>query len=286
MYIKLLIQFIFYKKRIKCDMEFLSTAILEIFIYLLYQKETVEIDSLRLSCKDLNKLFENDSKKVIECSEHNGSTIINLKNKKQLIKFLQKYINNYKKENLKLSKNDLKLLNANNEFRGYLSYKDNLSYVIKILEKKAKSQNTFILYSNELPKNLIDGKLGRFLELILEICFQNYIEIIKCNFKKTGLLWYYKLEINIKLLKTFDEIDKALSQAYRIYDTVPNLTDKEKEVLNLILKAYSTSVIADNLISKKTGKKLSTSTVEKHINSILKKTKLADTKDLLVHFLK
>lgn len=63
-----------------------------------------------------------------------------------------------------------------------------------------------------------------------------------------------------------------------------DFTNREKEVLELIFKGYSTNQIANALTDEKSTKAISKSTVEKHINSILRKTQLNDTKDLLVKF--
>lgn len=71
------------------------------------------------------------------------------------------------------------------------------------------------------------------------------------------------------------------------YIQMPNgveFTNREKEVLELILKGFSTNQIANALADENSNKAISKSTVEKHINSILRKTELNDTKDLLVKF--
>jgi len=214
-------------------MNFLSADTLKILICLLCQKaEFIEIAPLNITTSfydELNMLFSDKSEDVIKCSKNKENIIIKVKNKKQLEKFLQDYINNYKK-------GDINLFDKN--FISYLSYKDNLHYVIEILKKESKRRKefTFILNSEDLNLSPKDDKHSRFWEFILEIIldnyFKNYIEITNCNMTSHRSLFGKALEFNIRIVKTIDETYKALNRAYAICIKTPNLnlTEKEKEV--------------------------------------------------------
>jgi len=144
------------------------------------------------------------------------------------------------------------------------------NYMIQDLEAVSRI-NTLNDYTENVIKQMeTEENLNKILGDVKEF-FLKSVE----NPLSKGLMKSYSLpsvgEVSFNLKQeTAFEINKNIMPP----DT---LTPKEKEVFNFIMKAISNKQIAEKLI-------IAESTVEKHINSILRKTECADSKELIVKY--
>lgn len=235
---------------------FLSFKILEIFTYLIFQKDPLEVHNDYLSNHYLENCFMlKDVKHYIselgiedhfyftESDKDKNHTIIRLQNQEKTEIFLKEYIQKYKHFELKTKIGE----NVN-----YHCYSRNLLYMHEAFKIYSEnfSKNIFTLDSYNLRDDelKIGDKEGRFLEYILDLYFQNQ-DIFDINWCKIinrgGLIHFgYTLAINIKMNKHPDKIYSYLVSSANEQNTTnfDNSSKKAKifkdEKLNSIFENF------------------------------------------------
>lgn len=111
--------------------------------------------------------------------------------------------------------------------------------------------------------------------------FYNFGKLVDCHYMQINYSFNLDDEYACKCEECFASVVPVLDELIQYFKNPKGLklTEKEREILELILKSYSNEMIADELI-------IAENTVSQHINSIIKKAdakglKVKSSKDLL-----
>jgi|GEM_PF-4852825 len=233
-------------------MKYIDSAILEIFIYLLFNQKPLKLDNKRFEAirflENLNIIFGDKATEIIDCSIiDETSQLIEVKKKKNFEDALQKYLINYKLGKLQTPERIVGV-----HFAGYFPYVDNLLYIKELINNEPVTQNALTLDSYRIRNSNEGGAKVRFLEFVLDLYFEKlqkkeFIDIKSCLLQPIGFM-DNTLKVKIQLVKNIDDIIKELKIAYLIYTKDSSVTERQKEVIELAFQGYQNRQIATKLV--------------------------------------